>query len=91
MEKQLPSIGRIVNYNTTEDERKALKALNCNASKQLPAVIVGVWGETPESACNLKVFVDGPANDLWKTSISVKEADENGNFPEGSWNWPVKK
>lgn len=90
-EAQIPTVGRVVTYNTTEDERKALKTLNCNASNQLPAIIVAVWGDSPQSAVNLKVKVDGPAADLWKTSLSAAEPDENGKYPEGSWNWPVRK
>lgn len=74
-----PSIGRIVIYNTTEKEQETFSTLSCNVSKQLPATIVAVWGET---CINAKVQVDGLHDDLWKTSIS------QGDAP-GQWNWPV--
>lgn len=89
METKIPTIGRIVVYNTTEAERTALKALNCNQSSQLPAIIVSTWGDQPGSAVNLKVIVDGPANDLWKTSLTATPAGEEGKYPEGTWHWPV--
>ena len=78
-----PTIGRIVIYNTTETEREALPKIGINnVQKQLPAVIVAVWGDTETPAINVKVFVDGTHGDLWKTSI------QNGDG-EGQWNWPV--
>ncbi len=81
----IPSIGRIVIYKTTEKEREGLKAMGCyNEQKELPAVIVAVWGDTPQAAVNLKVAVDGSIPDLWKTSVNVGEN-------EGSWHWPVIK
>jgi len=80
----IPTIGRIVVYKTTEDERKLLGLLHCNQSKELPAIIVAVWGNTPESVVNLKVMIDGKADDFWKTSICVGEI-------EGTWHWPVTK
>lgn len=79
MNEQKPTVGRIVIYNTTEKEREALSMLSNNSSKQLPAVVVGVWGE---SCINVKVMVDGNHADLWKTSINNGDA-------EGNWNWPV--
>jgi hypothetical protein len=85
-----PTIGRIVIYNTTQQEQEALTVLGNNTSKQLPAVIVAVWGESEQSAVNLKVMVDGKGADIWKTSLSAsEEKDEDGNLKEGSWHWPV--
>ena len=83
-----PTIGRIVIYNTTKSQQRAIEAanrfnglLNCNVQKQLPAMIVAVWG--PECV-NLKVTNDGNVADLWVTSATC------GNQP-GQWEWPVIK
>lgn len=80
-----PTIGRIVIYKTTEAQQKAMQsapALNkgTNVSKELPAMIVAVWGPT---VVNLKVFLDGHG-DIWVTSATL------GDDP-GQWNWPVIK
>lgn len=80
----VPTLGRTVIYKTTEKEREFMKIKNsCNEQKELPAVIVAVWGDTPTSAVNIKVLLDG-TEDLWKTSVCVGEN-------EGSWHWPVVK
>jgi hypothetical protein len=48
-----------------------------------PAIIVRTWGSTPESSCQLQVFLDG--NDTyWATSRSV------GTTP-GTWAWPTRE
>jgi hypothetical protein len=73
-----PSIGRIVIYNTTEDDRTKMKEAGCNKQEKLPAIIVSVWSE---SCVNLRVLCDGNM-DLWKTSSS------QGDIPS-NWNWPV--
>jgi|GEM_PF-2591695 len=92
MNNIVPTIGRIVIYNTTEAERKILKNQGCNEQTQLPALIVSVWGDQPGSAVNLRVTVDGPnPSDFWKTSLSHGTANEAGVYPEGSWNFPVIK
>ncbi len=86
---QKPTIGRIVIYNTTAKEREAMEknstlrhGQGCNAQKQLPAVVVAVWGHQLDSAINIKVMMDGAVPDMWITSI--KQGDG-----EGQWNWPV--
>lgn len=89
--EQTPTVGRIVNYNTTIEERKELGQNMSNESKTLPAIIVAVWGNLPTSPVNLKVMVDGHARDLWKTSLSVGELDADNNEKEGNWYWPVRK
>jgi len=79
-----PTIGRIVIYNTTQADRDRMStsyqlgAIQ-NTVNQLPAVITNVFSE---SCVNVKVFVDGHGNDLWKTSIMLGPN-------EGSWSWPV--
>jgi hypothetical protein len=73
-----PTIGRIVIYNTTEEERAIMRENSCNVQEKLPAIIVYVWSE---SCVNLKVFLDG-VRDFWITSSL------NGDGPR-NWNWPV--
>ncbi len=90
MNEQIPSIGRIVIYVPTELDKQFFRACHCNVSDELPAIIVAKWGDTPTSAVNLKVFTDGPAQDLWKTSICVSEPNAEGKYPAGQWHWPVK-
>lgn len=75
-----PTIGRIVIYKTTEQDRKAMEYSCQNVQKELPAIIVAVYGE---STVNLKVILDGKG-DLWKTSAS--KGDQEGN-----WDFPVIK
>lgn len=75
-----PTIGRIVIYKTTEEDRKVLKDAYGNQSTELPAIVVAAWSET---CINAKVITDSSIGDLWKTSIS--QGDQ-----EGQWNWPVK-
>lgn len=51
-----------------------------------PAMIVAVWGDTPDSMCNLQVFLDG--NDTyWVTSVS---ATEPGIVMPGRFCWPTR-
>lgn len=83
-----PTIGRIVNYYTTESQRTKMRnSPNCNVSERLPAMIVAVW--TPTTV-NLKVHLDGEG-DLWVTSVVE-------GILEGQWGWieieiepPLKK
>lgn len=78
-----PTIGRVVIYNTTEEERAQAEKSQANKQEKLPATIVAVWGEEEDSVINLRVTADGPSTaDLWKTSI------QRGDGP-GQWNWPV--
>lgn len=91
MNGQIPTQGRIVIYTLTDETVNALKNLGCNAQKELPAMIVAAWGDQPSSAVNLKVFVDGKHEDLWITSATGATANEAGEYPKGSWHWPVKK
>ncbi len=87
MENKSLIINTPVVYNTTEDERKEF---NCDL-KQLPAIIVAILGDSDDSPCDLKVLVHGTPHEFLKHSLSVKYPDENGNVPEGNWNWPNKK
>lgn len=71
-------VGQAVVYNTTEENRKLMELDGCNVQQQLPGVICAVWGDTPESVCNVKIFMDGTASDRWKTSIPC--GTEEGQF-----------
>lgn len=81
---RIPKIGDIVNYNTTEQERESMK--NCpphsnNEAKTLPAVVVVVWSKDEKASVNLKVFMDGNSEDMWKTSVPRGDGETNWNFP----------
>lgn len=79
-----PTAGRVVIYNTTEEEQEIMRqATTCNVQKQLPATIVCVWSDDEDASVNLKVQYDGSLADLWKTSAP------RGNEP-GQWNWPER-
>lgn len=47
------------------------------AGQIVPATIVAVWGDTPESAVNLKLFLDG-SDEYWVSSTSV--GDQDGRY-----------
>ena len=81
-----PTIGRIVIYNVTDAQKKAMEdsykntGKPCNIQSKLPAIIVAVWSDI---CVNLKVITDGQ-DDLWVTSSSQGDGPYN-------WNWPVKE
>ena len=87
-----PSIGRIVHYtlnaidvariNELRKQREIL-ANTAETGQVYPMLIVRTWGETPESAVNGQVFLDGD-DVLWVTSRSVGEGP-------GHYAWPVVK
>ncbi|MFJ2162352.1 hypothetical protein [Streptomyces sp. NPDC087856] len=86
-----PSIGRIVHYTLSQQDadeinrRRAYTPQSGNTAIEgdvYPAMIVRIFGETPESAVNLQVFLDG--NDShWATSRTVGD----GPF---HWAWPER-
>jgi hypothetical protein len=52
------------------------------AGEVYAATIVRIWGETPQSAVNLQVHMDG--NDtFWATS-------RNFGLEDGEWSWPPR-
>jgi hypothetical protein len=76
-----PTIGRVVIYKTTEEDRKKMReSSNQNVQHELPATIVAVWSE---SCVNVKVDIDGEGQ-LWKTSINL-------GTEEGNWGWPNRE
>ena len=50
-----------------------------DAGQIVPARIVAVWGDTPESAVDLKCFLDG-RDDYWVTSTTVGALDHDGKY-----------
>jgi len=81
-----PTIGRIVIYKTTQDDRdkahsQTSHGKQTNISAELPAIITSVFSDT---SVNLQVFEDGVEGTSWKTSINEGEG-------EGNWSWPVIK
>jgi len=75
MSKSIPTVGDTVIYWPDEADVKANKEaaevggylLNPPVVGQpLPAMVVASWGS---NVINLRVFVDGPGPDMWKTSV----------------------
>jgi hypothetical protein len=84
-----PTIGRIVNYYPTTDEKEKMRVgATTNVADVLPALIVAVWTPT---LINLQVFLDGMINKIglfWVTSVNI--VDERYT-KEGRWEWPVRE
>ena len=86
-----PSIGRIVHYSLSQHDADEINRRRTDSPQTgnhamegdvYPAMIVRLFGETPESAVNLQVFLDG--NDsFWATSRTLGE----GPF---HWAWPER-
>lgn len=89
----IPAPGRIVHYKLTSSDAQSITQRRAasngifsgnpvNEGDVFPAQIVKAWGDTPESACQLQVMLDG--NDtLWVTSRT------HGEQP-GSFVWPPR-
>lgn len=85
-----PSIGRIVHYTLSQHDADEINrnrvdtAQSGNHAREgdvYPAMIVRIFGETPESAVNLQVFLDG--NDThWATSRTLGEGAYHWAWPE---------
>lgn len=67
------SIGRIVIYHCTEEEKKVN-----NFQETAPAIITTAWSDT---CVNLRVILDSDKT-LWKTSAPLGDL-------ENQWSWPV--
>ena len=78
----IPTIGRVVLYNTTEKDREKMRELKFNVQEQLPAIIVSTWGPDENSAANLNVLYDGVGT-FWITSSTQGTA-------EGQWIQPPR-
>ena len=81
------SIGRIVHYKTTKEDREIfmnqqVTGSGCNDQKILPAIVVSVHDEEG-TLVNLKVIVDGELPTMWVTSV-------DRGIEEGNWDWPEK-
>ena len=87
-----PSPGRIVHYTLTAGDAASIETgrrhyggrvgNHVTEGDVLPAMIVRVWSNNPESACNLQVHCDG-TDTLWATSR------KEGEGP-GTWAWPPR-
>lgn len=93
----VPTVGRIVLYCLSDaDElsvyryRESQGSGNRAAAGNIyPALVVAVWGNTPDCAVNLKVFLDG-TSDLWVTSTNVEVAHDEGGVAVhtgGKYHW----
>lgn len=92
MSEQIPTVNRIVNYklnasdvSTIAHRRANVATARGNAVAEgdvFPMMIVRTWGNTPGSAVNGQVFLDG-TDQLWVTSRTV--GDQPGQFA-----WPVR-
>ena len=76
-----PTIGIIVIYTPSEEDKAKMKAAQtnggCNVMDKLPAIITAVWSDT---CVNIRVICDGNL-DLWKTSVAKGDDSFNWNFP----------
>jgi hypothetical protein len=83
----VPTVGRIVLYSMSSQDcqdlynQRAVGGFGNNPHQGdiYPAMVVAVWGTTPDSAVNLKVMLDG-TDTLWRTSRVV------GDSP-GTYRW----
>ena len=91
MNQQIPTVGRSVHYRlsaedvkTIEYRRKAaysdLTGNSVCVGDTLPMTIVKVWGNTPESAVNGHVLLDG-YDTLWVASVVCGEGPRTFSWP----------
>jgi hypothetical protein len=87
---QNPSIGRIVHYIPTEDERRDIAESDANAvqvGEPVCAIVVAVW--PPSNVVNLRAIVDGaPEADFWVGTVMHESEMVEG--AEGFWRWPPR-
>lgn len=84
-----PTIGRIVHYTLCQAGVNAINARRGTAhvgnrvaaGDVYPAMIVRVFGDTPESCANLQVFLDGRDTE-WVTSRTVGEGEFHFAWPK---------
>ncbi len=97
MPEQIPSLGRIVHYRLTANDAQQIKRARLAGgggfgptfrgnevaeNDVFPMTITRVWGNTPDTAVNGQVMLDG--NDLhWATSVHVGEG-------AGTFSWPTR-
>lgn len=74
----VPTIGRVVIYTTTEEDKEDMLKDGDNAQDKLPAIIVAVWGA---DCVNLKVLCDGVQN-MWVTSATRGNGEREWDFPK---------
>lgn len=88
----IPTIGRIVHYTLSEQDAAQINALRGSSTFKAnpaaegdvyPMMIVRVWGNSPDSAVQGQVFIDGNFT-LWATSVSHGEGPRAYAWPERS-------
>ena len=90
--KRRADAARCIDYHRWKSNGAMVHVGNqAQVGQVLPAMVVAVWGNTPESAVNLKVMLDG-TDDLWVTSTSVEPDKEDGSHTPGRYHWmPYQK
>ena len=73
-----PTAGDIVLFTFSSNEGTS----DDGQSKTVPAIVVNVFSD---ELVNLRVFQDGPAAPLWKTSVQHKDAGPGGD--SSYWEW----
>lgn len=92
------TIGRIVHYNLSESDAEAIEDQRTGDSSNhgnpvkegetYPAFVVRTSGDTPGSAVNLKVLLDGN-DEIWVTSRTEDPSEDEKAPPSpGTWRWP---
>ncbi len=89
----IPTIGRIVHYTLSEQDAAAINARRDAAGPSsanpvyegdvYPMMIVRVWGNSPDSAVQGQVFIDGNFT-FWATSVTGGEGPRHYAWPERS-------
>lgn len=86
-----PSVGRIVHYTLSQQDTDEINRRRVDSPQTgnhvregdvFPAMIVRIFGETPASAVNPQVFLDGD-DSFWATSRTLGD----GSF---HWAWPER-
>lgn len=85
---QKPAVGRIVHFYPHPDDLEA----RSNGAPFIPAIIVQAWGDTEDSALNVRAFSDSGDAPLWRPSVSPKNHafSTDGTQQMGYWEWPPR-
>lgn len=89
--KRRADAARCIHKHAWESDGSQVHVGNPVQAEQVcPAMVVAVYGSTPESAVNLKVMLDG-SDDYWVMSTSVEDerADQDGKpvHTPGRYHW----
>lgn len=91
----IPTLGRIVLYKLNDSDVANIRhkrpkdgpymGNDVSEGQVVPAVVVAVWGQTPLSAVNLKLLLDG-YDSGWVTS----RIGSAGEHAVGTYAWPTR-